>query len=77
MSHWNYRVTRRELAGEVEFAIREVYYGPECQIGWTVNPAPPTGENLDEVRSELGRMLEATMQPVIDITDENNPKEVA
>ena len=77
--HWNYRVTRREVDGEVEFAIREVYYGIEKpdDMGFTANPSAPTGETLEELLEELERMRQAAVDlKVIDITDEDNPKEI-
>jgi hypothetical protein len=76
MSYWNHRVTRRELAGEVEYAIREVHYDNSGKImGWTAAAIPATGETVEEVREALERMLSCTVSPVIDITDEDNPIE--
>lgn len=75
MNSWNFRVTRRELVGEVEYAIREIYYDENRKIiGWTENASAPTGETNQELIEELIRMLAATQDKVIDITDEDNPE---
>lgn len=75
MSHWNYRVTKQVFADETVYSIREVYYGKKGQLGWTETDIAASGGTLDEVRGELIRMLEATLKPVLDITDEDNPVE--
>lgn len=77
--HWNYRVTRREVDGEVEFTIREVYYDIEKpgDIGWTESAIAPSGETLEELLEDLERMRQSAVDlKVIDITDESNPKEL-
>lgn len=64
---WNYRVMRRVVNGEVDLSIREVYYGGDGQVhAWTVEPVDPHGENLEELRDSLNRMLACLDQPVLD-----------
>lgn len=71
---WNFRLTKEEVHGEVQYAIREVYYDKDSKIiGWTADPSAPTGETKQEFISELVRMLAATEDKTIDITDEENP----
>jgi hypothetical protein len=74
---WDYRVTRRDYAGEIDYAIREVYYDDNDKIvSWTVDEIAAAGANIEEVKDALQRMLEACDKPVLDITDEDNPKEI-
>jgi hypothetical protein len=75
MTHWDYRVTKQVLDGETQYAIREVYYNGTRIVSWTADIIGASGETVEEVRDELERMMVATLAPVIDITDENNPKE--
>ena len=66
---WNHRVTKATVDGETVYEIREVYYDlPDSDgIGWTQNASTPYGQTLDELRTDLQRMLEALDKPVIDI----------
>lgn len=75
MTHWDYRVTKQVLDGETQYAIREVYYNGTRIVSWTADIIGASGDDVTEVVVDLGRMLNATSRPVVDITDENNPKE--
>jgi hypothetical protein len=72
---WNHRVTKQVRATHTEYGISEVYYDKKGKIiGWT-DPVQPYGESRKELRKELKHMLKAFKHPVLDITDEDKPKE--
>ena len=76
---WNYRLTRRwnTNAEAAIFEIREVYYGDDGSIrGWT-DPVTLKGDSPGDIRTDLELILKDTFdRPVIDLTDEENPREV-
>lgn len=77
MSHWNYRVTRRALGDDwFEYGIREVYYEDGRVVGWLNAPAAPLGDTVAGLREDLALIAGALDRPVLDITDEDNPKDV-
>lgn len=68
---WNHRIARRVFHGptgtEEFLAVYEVYYDDKDKPnGITSNACAPGGETLDELRTELARMLAATGQPILD-----------
>lgn len=69
---WNFRLTRRTYDGEVQYAIREVYYNADgIPVAATVNPVPVTGETADEVVQDLMRMLAACSEEDVVELDES------
>jgi hypothetical protein len=69
LSYWNYRVIRTtdEKSGESYLQIHEVYYSDEDRIRFTSeNPIAPGGEDIDELRSDLDHMMEATAAPILE-----------
>jgi hypothetical protein len=64
MSHWNYRVVRKEGA----LAIHAVYYDDSGEVeGWSERPFSPVAESCDELRTNLELMLEALGKDVLNI----------
>jgi hypothetical protein len=77
MGRWSYRMTRREFAGETEYGIREVYYEGDKITGWTADIVGASGETAEELLEVLERMhRDAVDLKILDITDEDNPKEI-
>lgn len=74
---WNYRVCLDTKQLPV-FSIREVYYRDDGSVqGWTSIPRDLTGDSPEEIKADLELILQDTFnRPVLDITDEDNPKEV-
>lgn len=72
MNKWNYRLMRHTDAfGREYFAIHEAYYNDVGEVtAWTDDAASPMGENVDEVRGDLERMLRALDYPVIEVKHE-------
>lgn len=83
MAHWNYRViadiSRRTIEGAVieePFCnIHSVHYSDSGVIElWSIDPVPPMGETLTELKKDLARMNEACDKPVLNMADLNDPK---
>lgn len=74
---WNYRVCL-DIRSLPAYSIREVYYDEAGVVkGWTSVPVTLTGESPDEIKADLELVLRDTFsRSVLDITDEDNPKEV-
>ncbi len=68
MSHWNHRVMHKlESDGSHSYTIHEVYYDVDGAVtGWTENGIAPYGETLEELRSDLKRMVKALSKPVLE-----------
>jgi len=76
---WHYQVTRKEVEGGFVCEIREVYHDMlnENNLGvcWTEYPISAIGQTKEDVIKELEMMLEdAKNNPILDITDERDPK---
>ena len=72
--YWNHRVFRRyaDINGEPEafYTIHEVYYNEANEIvGYIESEKAPFGNDLEELRWDCRRFLEAVGKPVIDIKD--------
>lgn len=64
---WNYRVMRREFAGEVSFGIHEVYYNEDGSIrNWTTDPVSCGGETIEELQHDHECQSYAFGKPVLD-----------
>lgn len=70
MSYWNYRVlrTRDDQTDTDSYEIHEVYYGDDGRIqAWTANPVGPYGISLEELRTDIEYVMEATRKPVLKV----------
>lgn len=66
MSHWNYRVIRRETDGVPYYAIYEVYYNEADEAEfWSQEPVAPSGNDLDDLHLGLDNMRKALAAPVL------------
>jgi hypothetical protein len=71
---WNYRVTLTRYDDESMFEVREIYYGPEGELSWTVDPVSPHGSTWMEFNDALGMMVgDCAGASILDITDPENP----
>ena len=72
MMGWNYRLVRHTAEqGQVWFEIHECYYNKDGTISaWTEDPCHPSGETVEELRSDLERMMQALDYPVIEVKHE-------
>lgn len=68
MSNWNYRVVKSKDGEDDYYQIHSTYYYEGNINGMSVNPSVAGGYNLDELRIDLKRMLEALDKPIIDQT---------
>lgn len=76
---WNYRVLKRHnpMIGEDVFGIHEVYYREDDSIqGWSEDPVKLTGESMADLAADLLLIGKCFDSPVIDISDEDNPREI-
>lgn len=69
---WTYRVTR-DANGE--YAIREVVT-IDGKRGWTEPVSQARAESMSSLAWVLEKMTQALREPVLDISDEDNPYEV-
>ncbi len=77
---WNYRVTRvKDETGDYVYGIREVYYrdADGSISGWTAKEVSLVEDSLDELVQAHALMGGAFDAPVLDVTDEDKPYEVA
>ena len=79
---WNYRVVRKNvymgktINPEVQFGIHETYYNSEDKpTAITTDHMRPYGETLEELKSDLEKMVAALEKPVLNWEDFKN-KEV-
>lgn len=64
--NWNYRIIKRVVEKKVSFQIHEVYYDEVGIIEhWTANPICPSGETIDELKSDCEHYLQAFGLPVL------------
>jgi hypothetical protein len=67
MSHWNYRVLRRD---ENDFTIIEAYYDEAGELeAYTLDDACPGGFTLEDLAGDLKQMTEALERPVLSMSD--------
>lgn len=72
---WNYRVFREEMLEGFEYSIRAAYYakkGDEAPTHWSSIDSAPGGESIEELRTDLQRMLDALDKPVIDLNQDGH-----
>ena len=64
---WDYRVMRNKQGKYGDYSIHEVFYDEKKKIlGWTHDVSEPVGDNVDELKVDLQRMLMAFDEPVLD-----------
>ena len=70
MSHWNYRLCRTWIDSEnCYWNIRDVYYDRHGKVQcWGADPQAPHGETRHELIRDIQMMLEASMQPALDLS---------
>lgn len=70
---WNYRVCKETYAKgtaheEVGYTVREVFYDEDGKItNCGVNSASVFGENVEEIKIVLERMLESINKDIVDV----------
>ena len=65
---WNYRVIKSGQDTDTFFSVQEVYYGEgdnEKDYSHTLD-CTPNGNSLDEVKTQLERMLKSLDKPILD-----------
>jgi len=65
---WNYRVIKSGTDTDTFFTVQEVYYGDgdaEKDYSHTLE-CTPGGQSVDEIKTQLGRMLKSLDKPVLD-----------
>ena len=77
---WNYRVIKSGQDTETFFSVQEVYYGDgenEKDYSHTLD-CTPNGNSIDEVKTQLERMLKCLDKPTLDEipVDEAEPEEL-
>lgn len=69
MSHWNYRVIKSKDGEDDYYQVHSIYYNDNSEISAkSLHAAKAGGNTLEELRSDLQRMLEALDKPIIDET---------
>lgn len=53
---WRYQLTRQEVDGETEYAIRELYIDADGRTGWTKNPIRLVGDGPEGITEMLMRI---------------------
>ena len=68
-AHWNYRVLKSDDE-DASFAIHEVYYDEDnTPLSWSADAIAPYGDTLEELAADLGYMVLALGQPVLNEAD--------
>ena len=67
MSHWDYRVVRRVIAGEPELSIHEAYYRDDGSVrAITEDPVGVHGSTMEELVDDSNAYFRALDKPVLD-----------
>lgn len=69
---WNYRVVEHynKEHNETFYNIHSVYYDDNGKIKmWSSDPVYAQGDDLEDLRRELARMLEACDKPILNATE--------
>lgn len=68
ITHWNYRVIRKEIAlEEYEYGIYEVYYNSNGDmLCWSELPDHPYGESFLELQNDMNGFKKATQKPILE-----------
>ena len=73
MSHWNYRVMRRQYKNDDDpvYTIHEVYYNDNGDVeGHTQDAVYAYGNTAEELKADLELMLLAFDKPVLEYSEE-------
>ena len=65
---WNYRVIKAGTETDTFFSVQEVYYGEddnEKDYSHTLD-CTPNGNSIDEIKTQLERMLKSLDKPILD-----------
>tara|TARA_R110002167_G_scaffold21952_1_gene79087 strand:- start:2029 stop:2241 length:213 start_codon:yes stop_codon:yes gene_type:complete len=63
---WNYRVLSEDFFGEPYLRIHEVYYNKKNEgVASTLKAATVEGDNIEELRDTLNKMLEALDKKIL------------
>ena len=77
---WNNRVIfhKEENPAHSYYAIHECFYddGELVPHSWTENPIAIIGDNIEEIRETLDRMIRATERPILTEQDGNKLVEI-
>ena len=68
MSHWNYRIIKKEIleSEEKAYQIHEVYFDEQGNTeGWTESPISPFGATPEELREDIRYQLNAFRKPIL------------
>jgi hypothetical protein len=66
MATWNHRVIAIREEREDFFQIHEVHYDDDGKVeGWTESAAVACGDDIEEVRMTLHRMLQCLSKPIL------------
>lgn len=65
---WNHRVFKKVYPdGYIQYSIREVYGDVDSGgFGYSSNPIAPVGDDLEDLRWVLEKMLESLDNPVLE-----------
>ncbi len=69
---WNHRIMKRTYAGEISYAIHEVFYHDDGMLnGWTKEPVAPIfngedGDGIELLRAEFNSQMLAFDKPILD-----------
>ena len=67
IAYWNYRVIRH---ADGTLYLHEAYYDRrEGILGVARAPTSPCSDGLDQLRTEVGELLDALREPVLDFAD--------
>lgn len=64
-TYWNYRVVAKSSEGHKIYEIHECHYEGEKCVGVSEAPIPACGDNVEELKEDLERMLKAFELDVI------------
>ena len=74
---WNYRVIKSGTETDTFFSVQEVYYGEddnEKDYSHTLD-CTPNGNSIDEIKTQLERMLKSLDKPILDEIPVNEAEE--
>ena len=77
MAKWNYRVIKSGQDTETYFTIQEVHYEEEDskEYSHTID-CTPGGNSVDEIKTQLERMLKCLEKPTLDEIPKNEGEEI-
>ena len=65
---WNYRVIKHTTDDVIYYGIHEVYYDDKQEpSSYSEDSIAPYGQTLEEIKSDLEKMVTALSKPVLDV----------